>query len=151
MAPSKGNNNNCYNKKKEQSKKMLMVFKKKWAAEAETTSLKLGTSKSVQYYEKFNILKGNEVPELYLTWLQDYQSKITKNSQIPWTQQYDLILTMTNQVAKTTVQETYRSVLNPVFTDLNDRDDFDWKFPNWAKPFDLYSNASDVQLVATLV
>ena len=55
--------------------------------------------------------------------------KFAKNSQIPWSQRYNLILTISNQVAKTTVQETYRSVVNPVFTDINDRDDFNWKSP----------------------
>ena len=128
MAPSKGNNKNNFRKKKpEKNTRMLAIFKKNWPTDAATTEIKLGNIKSVQYYVPFFILTGTKHPEPFLIWLHDYRSKIANNIGLTWEERYNLILTMVKGEAKARVQEVFVAVLEPTFTVIADKDNFDWK------------------------
>ena len=136
MAPSKGNRNNFRKKKPEKNQRTLTIFKKNWPADTATIDIKLGNSKSVQYYVSFYILKGTKQPEPYLIWLHNYRSKIANNSGLTWEERYNLILTMVKGEAKARVQEVFAAVLEPTFTVIGDKDNFDWKSPivkHWQK------------------
>ena len=129
MAPSKGNRNNFRKKKPDKNIRKLTVFKEDWPEDAAKTEIKLGNTKSVQYYVSFFILTGTKQPEPFLIWVQDYRSKIANNKGLTWEEKYNLILTMVKGDAKEKVQEVFAAVLDPTFTAIGDKALFDWQSP----------------------
>ena len=100
MAPSKGYRNNFRKKKPDKNARTLTVFKEDWAEDAAKTEIKLGNTKSIQYYVRFFILTGSEKPKPFLIWVLDYRSKIANNKGLTWEEKYNLILTMVKSDAK---------------------------------------------------
>ena len=129
MAPSKGNRNNFRKKKPEKYQRMLAIFEKNWPTDDETTEIKLGNTKRVQYYVPFLILTGTKKPEPFLIWLLDYRSKIANNKELTSEEKYNLIQTMVKGKAKARVHEVFVAVNEPTFTVIGDKNNFDWKSP----------------------
>ena len=129
MVPSKGNRNNFRKKKPNKNIRTLTVLKEKWPEDAATTEVKLGNSGKVQYYIPFFILSGTKKPELFLIWILDYRSKIAQNKALSWEERFNLILTMVKGDAKEKVQEVFEAVLEPTFSVIGDKSNFDWQLP----------------------
>ena len=114
----------------------MKIFKKNLPTNAATTEIKLENTKRVQYYVPFFILMGTKQLESFLIWLLDYRSKIVNNKELTWEEQYNTLLTMVKDDAKERVQEVFAAVLEPTFTVIGDKANFDWRSPivkHWQK------------------
>ena len=92
-------------KRKWQKHQPLTVKRKTWDADAETTQLKLNavTGATVQFSDKFYILRGDELPELFLQFSITYRERIWNNLNLNHATKRKLLLKMCTGAAKQAV------------------------------------------------
>ena len=83
----------------------LTVKRKTWDADAETTQLKLNVNPGalVQFTDSFYILRGNEIPELFLQFSITYRERIWNNLNLNHATKRELLLKMCTGAAKQAV------------------------------------------------
>ena len=69
--------------------------KKEWPDEDNIQKMKIEDSNGgAEYSERLRILSGREHPELFLFWLEDYQSKVLKNKGIDYKTKMSILRTL---------------------------------------------------------
>jgi hypothetical protein len=81
--------------------------KKEWPDDDNKLKMKIdGATGGVVFSEQMRVLKGDEHPELFLLWLQDYRSKIWNNDNLTWPKKLDILIRIVSDDASTVVQRT---------------------------------------------
>ena len=117
-------------KRKWRKDQPLTVKKKTWDADAETTQLKLNarTGASVQFTDSFYILRGNEIPELYLQFCMNFRERIWNNLTLDHATKRELLLKMCTGAAKQAVRDVLART-DLVYTMYADRNQYTWNSP----------------------
>ena len=104
--------------------------KKTWDADAETIQLKLHarTGAAVQFTDSFYILRGDEIPELYLQFCMTYRERIWNNLNLNHATKRELLLKMCTGTAKQAIQDVLART-DVVYTVYADRNQYTWNSP----------------------
>ena len=91
-------------------KKRAFTFKKKeWPDDENTQKMKIDNpSGGVEFTENLRVIHGNEHPELFLLWLQDFRTKIWDNPKVTWSMKKDILFRLVHGEAKTLVTRTVK-------------------------------------------
>ena len=79
-----------------------------WPESAEKTKIKLGTD-GTSFSDYFNTLEGTEQPELFLLWLQEFQTKVEHYSRVAQEDKLDVLRRTVKGEAKAVVLRTIES------------------------------------------
>ena len=70
---------------------LFKPFRASWPETAEKIKVKLGTD-GTSFSDYFHSLEGTETAELFLLWLQEFQSKVENNIRVPTKDKLDVLL-----------------------------------------------------------
>ena len=117
-------------KRKWRKDQPLTVKRKTWDADAETTQLKLNAvnGATVQYSDKFHVLKGDEAPELFLQFSITFRERVWNNMNLNHPVKRELLLKMCTGEAKEAVRDVLART-NKVYTGYASRNQYTWNSP----------------------
>ena len=79
-----------YNKAHNNGQYLFKATRATWPETAGKTKIKLGTD-GTSFSDYFNTLEGTEQPELFLLWLQEFQTKVEHNSRVAQEDKLDVL------------------------------------------------------------
>ena len=104
--------------------------KKEWPDDDNKLKMKIESKNGgVAYSEYMRVLSGNEHPELFLLWLQDYRSKIWGNNNLTWEKKLDILLRIVDDDASTVIIRTLTRCSGHTVEGIPNRTSY--KFKNW--------------------
>lgn len=104
--------------------------KKEWPDEENKLKMKIeNPAGGVAFSEYMRVLSGNEHPELFLIWLQDYRLKIWNNTKLTDAKKLDILLRLVTDDASTTVQRTLHRCKGNHINGIPNRATY--QFKNW--------------------
>ena len=111
-----------YNKAHDNGQYLFKATRATWPETAEKTKIKLGTD-GTSFSDYFNTLEGTEHPELFLLWLQEFQTKVEHNSRVAQADKLDVLCRTVKGEAKAVVLRTIASTTgNLQLTHVNNAD-----------------------------
>ena len=95
-----------YNGKAPDIKQRTFLFKKKECPnEDNIQKMKIDNPNGgAEYSEKFRILLGREHPELFLFWLENYQTKVLNNTAVDYRMKMSILHTLCKEDAQTAIR-----------------------------------------------
>ena len=98
---------------------LFKPYRASWPEKVEKVKVKLGTD-GTSFSDYFHALEGTESPELFLLWLQEFQSKVETNTRVVCADKLDILLRIVKGEAKAVINRVIdytRGVLQPTHVD----------------------------------
>ena len=112
--PKRATSNNGY---------LFKPFCASWPESAEKIKVKLGID-GTSFSDYFHPLEGTESPELFLLWLQEFQSKVENNTRVASADKLDVLLRIVKGEAKAVVTRTIATTAGTMLANHVENVDF---------------------------